>query len=337
MSEQQYKSVIGKYMSLYLSECQRKGHKAQDVKFVIATIDRFLYSINFQEDHVDRETYYAWLETQQSYKASTKYQHISIFRRLLIFMCDLGVECYIPRLPEKHASGFVPYVFSEEEMNNIFAASDSLRMKEHHSNSVMIAIPAMIRLLYSTGVRISEALAIKNKDVDYNRHVIVLNDTKNSSQRLAPINESLEDVLKQYCRYRDMIPASGIKDPDHHFFVSSLGAPIARKTVLSYFHKLLLKANIAYKGYQNGPRVHDLRHTACVHSMTMQVQNGKDIYCSLPSLSVFMGHKKVLDTEYYLRLTADMYPDVVKLDTSITANISSVLRQSIQDKAYETE
>lgn len=39
MSEQQYKSVIGKYMSHYLSECQRKGHKAQDVKFVFATID----------------------------------------------------------------------------------------------------------------------------------------------------------------------------------------------------------------------------------------------------------------------------------------------------------
>ena len=50
-----------------------------------------------------------------------------------------------------------------------------------------------------------------------------------------------------------------------------------------------------------------------------QVRNGADIYCTLPILSVFLGHKKLSDTETYVRLTQEMYPDVLKLESSITS------------------
>lgn len=53
--------------------------------------------------------------------------------------------------------------------------------------------------------------------------------------------------------------------------------------------------------------------------MMRQVRNGADIYCTLPILSVFLGHKKLSDTETYVRLTQEMYPDVLKLESSITS------------------
>ena len=61
------------------------------------------------------------------------------------------------------------------------------------------------------------------------------------------------------------------------------------------------------------------RHTFAVHSLMRQVRNGADIYCTLPILSVFLGHKKLSDTETYVRLTQEMYPDVLKLESSITS------------------
>lgn len=223
MSEVQYNSSIGEYMTLFLNERRSLGHKALDVKFTLLTIDHYLESIKYRKSYIDKDTYLAWLETQQQYKSATRYQHISIFRRLLKYMCSLGVECYVPIQPRQHNKNFTPYIFSKEEIERIFIAADSLQIVSHHSNSIMIAVPAILRTLYSTGMRISEALAIKNKDIDFVKHIIVLHETKNGSQRIAPINDSLEMVLKQYVSYRNQIPVSNLDSPDSFFFVSSLG------------------------------------------------------------------------------------------------------------------
>ena len=335
MSEGQYKCSIGEYMTLFLNERRDIGHKAVDVEFALRSIDHYLESIDYNKSYIDRDVYHAWLETQKQYKPATIYQHVSIFRRLLIYMCNLGVECYIPRLHKNVISDFTPYIFSKEEIDQIFKAADSLRVLQHHSKSIINAVPVILRTLYSTGMRISEALAIKNKDIDFVRHTIILHQTKNGSQRIAPINESLEIVLKQYISYRSLIPVPNLENPDNFFFVSSLGKKISRRTIGKYFQKILAAAGITYKGNHEGPRVHDLRHTSCVHSLINQVQQGRDIYCSLPMLSTFMGHKKVMDTEHYLRLTANMYPDIIKLDTSVTANISSLLRETIKKNSHE--
>ena len=63
---------------------------------------------------------------------------------------------------------------------------------------------------------------------------------------------------------------------------------------------------------------HSLRHTFAVHSLAKMVQEGMDIYCALPLLSVFLGHKTLKGTETYVRLTQDMFPDILLKQTTIT-------------------
>ena len=63
-------------------------------------------------------------------------------------------------------------------------------------------------------------------------------------------------------------------------------------------------------GKGQGPRAHDLRHSFCVYSLRNFYLAGIDLYCTLPVLSVYVGHKSIAATQYYLRLTADMYPDI---------------------------
>jgi len=323
-----YTSKLGQYMSAYLEQQLNLGYKAEDIRFTLRTIDYYLNTINFKGTYITKTVYVNWFDTIKDQKATTIYKKVSVFIRFLKYMSGLGIECYIPILPRKHDSGFVPYIYSQQEIERIFQACDDIRMKERHANSILIIIPTLIRLLYSTAIRISEALSIKNKDIHFDRSIIVLNQTKNGSQRLAPINKSLENVLKQYIEYRNKIPIDGIYDPDSNLFVSSIGKPCSRKTVLSYFHKILKEAGISYRGNHEGPRVHDIRHTACVHSLVKMTRAGKDIYCCLPMISVFMGHKKVLNTEYYLRLTQEMYPELIQLDSSVTASINEVIKRS---------
>ena len=69
--------------------------------------------------------------------------------------------------------------------------------------------------------------------------------------------------------------------------------------------------------------VHEIRHTAAVHAMVKLTQNGMDIYTSLPLLATFMGHKKVRDTENYVRLTQEIYPDLITMNAEVLTKIYS--------------
>ena len=60
------------------------------------------------------------------------------------------------------------------------------------------------------------------------------------------------------------------------------------------------------------PRIQDLRHTFAVHSLEQSIDLGLDPYCSLPALSIYMGHKRIESTEYYLPLTKHYFINVLR-------------------------
>jgi site-specific recombinase XerD len=147
---------------------------------------------------------------------------------------------------------------------------------------------------------------------------------------------SLEIVLREYIGYRDRIGREGIALPDSPLFVTSAGNLFTQDSVRRWFRVIMDNASIVYTGDFSGYRVHSLRHTACVHSMMKLADEGLDLYANLPALSVFMGHEKVVDTERYLRLTQEMYPNIVNADMNITTEILSILSDSMK-LGYESK
>lgn len=57
---------------------------------------------------------------------------------------------------------------------------------------------------------------------------------------------------------------------------------------------------------------HDLRHTFAVHSLAKMAEEGMDLYCSLPILSTYLGHQSLRATNNYVRLTSEMYPELIR-------------------------
>jgi integrase len=55
---------------------------------------------------------------------------------------------------------------------------------------------------------------------------------------------------------------------------------------------------------------HDLRHTFAVNNLRDWFAHGEDVGALLPVLQTYMGHSSIADTAYYLRLTAESYPDI---------------------------
>ena len=336
-----FKSVLAPYLSAFVREHLMKGYKYAALQSCLRTFDNYLIEIEHTNTYFMKSDFDKWCETISGHQSATIYSEVSILVRFLRYMCLLGHECYIPRLPKKPLRDFVPYIYSREEMAMIFNVADSLRMKRKFHKSIMMIMPALLRLLYSTAIRIGEALSIKNRDIDFKRHVIMLNETKNGCQRLAPLNNTMEEVLKQYIMYRNRMPITGLENPDRPLFVSGIGKSPAQCTVYENFHHIIKQAGILYKGGHKGPNIHGIRHTSCVHAMLKMIYQGKDMYCCLPVLSAFMGHKHVIDTEIYLHLTKEMYPELIKMDQSVTSSISkiitrAIITENINDNDYES-
>ena len=316
-----YRSIFAPYFNSFLQMKEQMGFGLPKFQDVFTELDRFFLATGATNIYITREQITAWSETRINDKARTLYDKHSIVRQFCRYLCHLGHECYIHRLPRQNWPPFIPYIFSHEEMACIFQASDKLTMPYRCMTSVLIAVPALIRLLYSTGMRIGEALSLKNEDVDLLRKHILLKRTKNQMERLLPVCLQLLEVLNQYRTYRDRMPIQGLSAPTAPFFVSTLGKPVSTSAIRNWFRKILEQCGIPRRSDGQGPRLHDLRHTMAVHSLMKMVQDGMDINCAMPILSVFLGHKSLQGTETYVRLTHEMYPDIIGMEHLVISSV----------------
>lgn len=331
-----YRSKFAPYINGLLKEKEQKGLlKSTMFKCYMLEFDRFFLEYGINDLHIKKDTIISWRATRENDNERNLYHKYVAWVHLCKYMCSLGIESYIPRTPKKgRQNDYIPYIYTHEEIELIFSTCDKLRITKNKERTPMFVMPTLCRLLYSTGIRIGEALAIKNEDVDFENKIIYINKSKSSQQRLAAINDSLLPVLKDYYDFRNKIPMDGIHLPERHFFVTQLGKPCFYGNITAWFQKVLYFSNIPKRTYFNRPRLHDLRHTAAVHSLEKLVKSGMDIYCALPLITAFLGHKNIISTETYVRLTNEMFPDLIKME-NITAHVFPKIRYAKIEDVYD--
>ena len=326
-----YSSLLKEYFQAFLDFKASKNQDEFSYAFLFKHMDTFLVDKGYGKTYIDREIYCEWLGDRiEKVSPVTLSRESSMMRTFLIFTTKIGNECYIPSPRKQPQKTYIPHVFSHDELEALFSAADNLRLRNRCTNNYLHMIPALFRLLYSTGLRLGESLNLRNKDVDMKARIIKLRDTKNRHERLAPINESLGAVLEEYLRNRNRIPTEGINLAGGYFFCGARGQKCAHQIVRRWFHVAREEAGIPYYGREGGPNVHCLRHTACVHALMKMVKSGKDPFCCLPTLTAFMGHRSVKATEYYLHLCEELYPEMVQLERNISSGVNGVIRNAIR-------
>lgn len=313
MNKFNYRSIYAPFFKQFVVNKKNLGYMSLRTEWVFLEFDKFFINNNITTIGITRQQADQWRATRINDAPSTICTKYSILSQFCKYMCKVGYDCYIPRIPANPSvNSFTPHIFSNREMTDIFHACDNMRLYDRHMSTILFIVPVIIRLLYATGFRISEALALKNKDVDFNRRCLSIIKSKNGQERIAPMSDTLEEVLKQYLQYRDRMPIPRINDTNGYFFVSPSGTNCRQGTVYTWFRKALIISGIPHTGDHQGPRVHDFRHTFAVHSLVQMTKSGLDIYYSLPLLSTFLGHKSLGATDKYVRLTTEMYPDLLK-------------------------
>jgi site-specific recombinase XerD len=316
-----YQSVLASFINEFIRMKEACGYNCLRTKWILLEFDRFFQEKNVTEAIITSKLIYQWQQTRINDHLQTLYGKFSVISQLARYMSRRGHDCYIPQLPRYAVckTEFSPYIFTVDQMRMLFDKSSRLMTYDAHMNCTLFCIPAILRLLYSTGLRISEALSICNRDVEFGRKCIQIRKTKNGMERIVPINNELEGVLQQYISYRNRMPVKYVNSPDGFLFVKPDGTCCKAQSVYEYFRTLLSNCNIPFKGNHHGPRVHDIRHTFAVHALVQMLHNGQDIYSSLPVISTCLGHKSLYATEQYVRLVEAMYPELIAQCSSVGA------------------
>lgn len=285
------------------------GFKYTTGAVILAQIDRLAEERAETSIGITKEFAEKWGTKRSNESDFYRYTRISFLAQFSSYLIDLEIQSYIPKLPPPQQSTFIPYIFSQREIEDIFKACDELRISVLNMKSSLFCMPTLIRLLYCTGLRISEALALKMEDVNLEDNYLRVRDCKNGKERIIPISVTLVSVCKEHVRYRAQLP---LEEKKSGYFFVRLDGRKCGQSVRSWFKRCLKITAIQDIGRGQGPRIHDLRHTFAVTSLANMAESGIDLYASLPILSNYLGHQSLESTNHYVRLTANMHPDLIK-------------------------
>jgi integrase len=312
-----YKGIYASLLREFIDFKRHCGFKYNTEEKVFLLFDRLTIDGKEAGHGISRDLADRWSIKRDNESEAYRYRRCITLNQFSLHLNRMGMESAMAYAP-KPRKNFTPHIYTRKELDGIFDVCDNLVCDCVKRDSLYMIMPALTRFLFATGVRIGEALDLKITDVNLTHNYLILRDTKNGKERLLPFAESLAVVLKQYAVHRDRLNFSAERD---YFFTSARGRKCNPEQIYKVFRKILDKAKIPFKGGHYGPRVHDLRHTFAVNALAFMTENGMDIYCSLPVLSIYLGHQSLEATNQYVRLTAEQHPGLVRNLEDIFINV----------------
>ena len=160
-----------------------------------------------------------------------------------------------------------------------------------------IVLPAIYRVLYCCGLRVNEALRLRITDCNFKEGTLFVRNGKGGKDRIVPMHPTLTAYLSDY---RSKLPG------DTEWLFPSSRGHYSRSTVYENFREMLILCKIPHTG--KGPRVHDFRHTFCVHTLEKQLAAGYEPMQIMPRMAAYLGHKSYRETSWYIHLTIVSFP-----------------------------
>lgn len=247
----------------------------------------------------------AWVEECSKLHQNTLLRRVTPVRQFGKYLAGTGKPAYIipGGIPHKQIR-YDAHIFTETELKAFFASIDQCERSPFAPYRCYV-VPVIFRLLFTCGLRSSEARLLSVRDVDLTTGKIFIRRSKGWEARIIYVSADMLDLL---CRY-DRIINQYL--PGREAFFPNQNGDFYHKSILDiWFHEFWdeLPEASAVKG--NKPRVHDLRHSYCVYRLNQWVSENADPNALYAYLSEFVGHSNFADTDYYLSLAEPFYPEL---------------------------
>ncbi len=259
---------------------------------LLLAFDRYLEA-NAAEPPLLRETVMQYMESLDRLTPRGRDNVVSVVWQSLSYAVRHGASVEPlperPPKPPRHHRQRQPRLVTTTETSSVLTCA-----RELSPNALRPETTAtLIGLLYTTGVRIAEALALDVGDLDTKDRILSIRKGKFGKSRCLPLLESTAEALVRYLEHPLRPLGTEASDP---FFVSGRHRRLAYPTAREAIYSACQIAEIS----KPWPRPHDFRHTFAIGRVASWYREGRDVNSLLPVLSTYLGHVSVENTRRYL-------------------------------------
>jgi integrase len=296
MSSVLFESVHAASLGAFVALKHAQGYSYTHQSSLLRQFDRFLLAHSYSclwlvEDIVDG--YVAQMSHTTAYSQSTMLSPIRDYSAYLHLRYPESYVLKMLPLRPKRPCRF--HIYSPEQISALMTAAGRLGPPGSIRG---LSVKTLIGLLYVSGLRIGEALALNVTDLDTEQRTLFVRKGKFGKDRYVPLSPSAVEALLRYRERVERVSAGPA------LLVSRNGKRLHKTTIGNLFRQLLRECGIA--SASPWPRLHDLRHTYAVNCLCKWYEQGKDVNALLPVLSTAMGHVKVSCTQVYLHVPAQL-------------------------------
>lgn len=218
----------------------------------------------------------------EKYERSTVSRRLSVIKGFLKFLhreghLDRNIAKLI-RLPRPHER--LPTILKAEEVIRLIEGIAGATLREKR-------MKAIVELLYSTGIRVSELVGLTHEKVDFRASAIRVFG-KGSKERLVPIGRHCQSAIRDYI---DSMPAHQKRGPSTPLFLNSEGEGVSVRTVQRNLREFAVEI-LGPVGMKVTP--HTLRHSCATHLLAGGA--------GLREIQELLGHRSLVTTQKYTQV-----------------------------------
>ena len=292
-------SLIENFLEMLAAERAASLNTLEAYKLDLESLEEFLPNDLSSAKLNDLRNYIQYLQ-KQGYNSKSVNRKISSMRQFYQFLLSEEIIKDNPtiEIDLQKQSQTLPKMLETKEVDQLF-----MYLEQEEATAEVIRLSALLAIIYSAGLRVSELVSLKLNNFEINNNVINPIFTvigKGNKERIAIINERAQEALRKYLTVRDyFIPKKTSKD--FRWLFPSSGA----QGYLTRHRFAQLLKELAYNAGLNPQDIspHVLRHSFASHLLS----NGAD----LRSIQELLGHSSINTTQIYTHLGSTKLQEVI--------------------------
>jgi integrase/recombinase XerD len=291
-------SPLRQTLSDYLTLRQGLGHQMADAARLLPSLIDFLEQQELSTVTIDAALQWCQQPTLVG-GATVAPRRMTAARGFARYLAGIDPATEIPPVglvPLRHHRP-APFLYSDADITTLLAASRVLAPELRG-----LTYYTLLGLLTVSGMRIGEAIALDLTDIDHEREVLLIRESKFGKSRLVPLQADSMTALVEYVQARTSFRQAR-REPS--LFVGRTGKRLIYQVVSATFRQLLLDTGVGAEAARR-PRLHDLRHRFAIVTLIGWYRSDEPVQPKLPVLSTYLGHREPASTYWYLSAAPEL-------------------------------
>jgi len=301
-----YESFLAQKIEKYISYRQSLGYTIKNIRSNLLHLDRYLKQTEADWASLQPLFFLTFRESIKG-KSSTITVIVDEVRRFFQFLVRGGMieENPLQDIPRPRRESFIPFVFSEKQIESLLQAIREGMRKEPGYFLKDFSVYLAILLQARCGLRISEPLRLLRAHYYKQQKCLYIEKTKFKKDRLLPIPSSLVDEINNYLAVRVSLVHNA---QNTYLLYGDKEKGLSKDGIYRVFHQAVRACGLDQTKRVIGnvifgsPTTHSLRHSFAINTLNSIKERGKSPQDALPVLAAYMGHCKYQYTAIYLKV-----------------------------------